>query len=136
MKINLAIDKHNQWFVPVWVNISGKKFRVEFKVDTGCNSLVISHSTLKSMGFSTNEADLSKLSSLSGELASGDSHTFKKLGEVSLFQDKNQTTQICKANAICHSTHETHDLLGTEVLKQFHSIFFSLINEKYIELIK
>jgi len=134
MKIELTIDKHKQWFVPVWVVIGKKKCRVEFKVDTGCNSLVISHSTLKSIGFFKKETELLKLPPVSGVLASGDSHTFRDLGTILLCQDKAQSIHLCKADAICHSTHETHDLLGTEVFKQFNKIFFSLVGDKYIEL--
>ena len=134
MKLELTVDSNNQWFVPVWVSIGGKKYRVRFKVDTGCNSLVLSHSTLKNMGFSAIKTDLSKLPPVSGKLASGDEHTFVKLGTVSLCQDRKQAVQICKADAICHSTHETHDLLGTEVLRQFNGVIFSLVGDKYMEL--
>ena len=134
MRLDLTVDGNNQWFVPAWVAIGGKCYRVRFKVDTGCNSLVLSHSTLKNMGFSVSEDDLSKLPFLSGKLASGKEDTFVKLGAVSLCQDKNQAKQICKANAICHSTHETHDLLGTEVLRRFSSVTFNLFGNKYMEL--
>ncbi|MCL2171834.1 MAG: hypothetical protein FWB71_06715 [Defluviitaleaceae bacterium] len=127
--LEMDIDPHNQWFVYIWTTIGNKKSRVGFKVDTGCNSLVLSHSTLKSMGFSTKESDLSKLPVVSGRLASGDNHTFRKLGAVSLFHDKGQALQICNAAAICHSTCETHDLLGTEVLSQFGIVSFDLDNK-------
>jgi len=134
MKLELTVDSDNQWFVPVWVAIGDKNLRVRFKVDIGCNSLVLSHSTLKNMGFSVKKSDLSKLTVVSGKLASGDDHAFIKLGMVSLYQDKKQTLQICKADAICHSTQETHDLLGTEVLKQFSGVSFSLVGNKFMEL--
>ena len=115
MRFRLEVDSYNQWFAWAWVVVGKHKNHVRFKVDTGCNSLVLSHSTLEGLGVSIKEADLLSLSPVSGKLASGDKHTFRKLGAVSLFQDKNKITQICKADAICHSTHETHDLLGTEV---------------------
>jgi len=134
MKFKMDIDQKNQWFVHIWVVINNRKYRVEFKVDTGCNSLVLSHSTLKSMGYSTDKAALSKLPPVDGKLASGDVHTYRKLGTVSLCQDKDQKIQICKDDAICHSTHETHDLLGTEVLRQFSDVTFGLIGDKYMKL--
>jgi len=134
MKLELKIDSNNQWFVPVWVVLGNKKHRVDFKVDTGCNSLVLSHSTLENMGYSTKEMDLAKLPPLPGKLASGDEHTFRKLGAVSLFKDKNKSVTICNADAICHSTQETHDLLGTEVLRQFSGVMFGLTDDKYMEL--
>jgi hypothetical protein len=134
MKIYLEIDNYNQWFVPVWVAIGGRIKRVEFKVDTGCNSLVLSHSTLEIMGFSVSKAGLSKLPPAYGKLASGDKHTLRKLGAVTLYQDKGQTVQICKADAICHTTQETNDLLGTEVLRQFTGVSFGLVDDRFMEL--
>jgi len=134
MKLRLEVDSHNQWFVWAWVVVGKQKYQVRFKVDTGCNALVLSHSTLEGLGVSIKEADLLKLSPVSGKLASGDKHIFRKLGEVSLFQDKAQTSQICKADAICHSTKETHDLLGTEVLRQFSDVSFRLVGDMHMEL--
>ena len=131
---DLRVDTHNQWFVSLWVCIGERRAYTEFKIDTGCNSLVLSHKTLNKLGLSTDNENLSKLISISGKLASGDTHTYKKLGAVLLFQDKGQTVQICKADAICHSTKETHDLLGTEVLRKFSNVSFGLNGDKYIEL--
>jgi hypothetical protein len=134
IKLKLRIDSNHQWFVYTWLVAWGKKIRVEFKVDTGCNAMVLSHRTLKNLGYSTREAELSKLPAIAGVLASGDKHMFRKLGMVSLFQDKHQAVQICKTGAICHATHETNDLFGTEVLRQFNSVTFSLIGDPYMEL--
>jgi len=132
--IDLRVDTHNQWFVSLWVSVSGRKTYTEFKVDSGCNSLVLSHKTLKKLGVSADKENLSKLTSVPGKLASGDTHIYKKLGAVSLFKDKGQTTQVCKADAICHYTQETHDLLGTEVLRQFSGVTFGLVGDKFMEL--
>ena len=134
MKFRMKIDENNQWFVTAWVFVGNRKVPVAFKVDTGCNSLILSHRTLNKLGVSTTETDLAKFSALPGKLASGDKHVFRKLGAVSLFQDKNKTVQICRADAICHSTQETHDLLGTEIFRQFNGVEFGLIDEKYMEL--
>ncbi|MCL2171477.1 MAG: hypothetical protein FWB71_04930 [Defluviitaleaceae bacterium] len=136
MKFELVVDANNQWFVTVWVVFQNRKYRVHFKVDTGCNGLVLSHTTLMGMGFSTTETSLAKLPVITGRLASGDKSQFKKLGAVSLFQDKAQNIQVCKVDAICHSTHETHDLIGTEVLRQFSNVSFGLIGDKYMELMQ
>jgi len=131
---DLRVDTYNQWFVSLWVSVGGRKTYTEFKVDTGCNSLVLSHKTLKKLGISTVKENLSKLTSVPAKLASGDTNTYKKLGTVSLFQDKGQASHICNANAICHFTKETHDLLGTEVLRQFSDVTFGLIGDKYMKL--
>jgi hypothetical protein len=134
MKFELTVDHSNQWFVWAWVHIAGRKSYTQFKVDTGCNSLILSHRTLKLLGITTNEAELSKLAEVSGTLASGDIHTYRKLGVVSLCQDRNQTIQICKADAICHAIRQTNDLLGTEVFRQFSSASFNLVGDRHMEL--
>jgi hypothetical protein len=105
---------------------------VEFKIDTGCNSVVLSHKTLKRFGLAEN--DLSKLPQITGIQASGENHPYRKLGAVSLHQSKN--TLICKTEAVCHATHETHDLIGTEVFMQFCKLAFNLSGNKYMELVK
>jgi len=130
----MKVDNNNQWFITAWVLIGNRKTPVTFKIDTGCNSLILSHRTLNKLGLSTDIATLAKLPPVSGKLASGDKHIYRKLGGVLLYQDKEQLSQICKANAICHSTHETHDLLGTEVLRQFSGVSFGLAGDKYMEL--
>jgi predicted aspartyl protease len=132
--IKLEVDNSNQWFVSVWVKIRERSKRVRFKVDTGCNAVVLSRKTLENLGFSTSESDFAKLPSVVGKQASGEKHTFKELGNVSLYRDKLQTVHIGNVSAICHATHETNDLLGTEALQQFCGIYFNLGNEKYIEL--
>jgi len=136
IKLNLSVDINNQWFVSVWVEMHGRKAVVRFKVDTGCNSVVLSHSTLKSLGISTSNANLSKLSDETAKLASGEKSSFKSLGAVSLSLDKVQSVPICNAKAICHATRKTNDLLGTEVFKQFASVAFNLAGDKYMELKK
>jgi len=134
MTFKLKIDSQNQWFVWIWVSIGNRKALVKFKIDTGCNAMVLSHGTLKSLGYSTKEAGLSKLPPVVGTIASGEEHTFRKLGKISLCKDDKQAVQICEADAICHSTHETHDLLGTEVFRQFSGVSFNLVGDRHMEL--
>jgi len=136
MKFELTIDNNNQWFVSAWVHVVGRNVNVQFKIDTGCNALVLSHRTLKLLGITTTETELSKLPKISGELASGTTDVFRKLGVVSLYHDNNQITQIGIVPAICHATRQTHDLLGTEVLRLFDSVSFNLEGNKYMELAK
>lgn len=136
MKIKLTVDPHNQWFVRMFVTIGGKGVPVTFKVDNGCNSLVLSHDTLGKLGVSINAADLEKLPSKTGRLASGEKHTFKGRGAVSLYRTGNQPVHICNAEAICRGTRETRDLLGTEVLSQFTDVHFRLSGNTYMELLK
>ena len=136
MKIKLSVDPYDQWFVRIVVSIGGKTSPVTFKVDNGCNSLVLSHDTLEKLGVSVDSSILKKLPSKIGRLASGEKHTFKELGTVSLFRADKQLTHICNAQAICHATRETRDLLGTEIFKQFTDVNFHLSGNKYMELLK
>jgi predicted aspartyl protease len=136
VKIELSIDTNHQWFVSVWVELQERRQEVRFKVDTGCNALVLSHSTLKKLGFSVSEASLSKLQSITGKHADGEKSNYKNLGEVSLFSAENQEGHICNAPAICHATRKTNDLIGTAVLKQFCKVDFNLVGDKYMELLK
>jgi len=134
MRIALRTDPYEQWFASVLVTIHGRTSEVEFKVDTGCNSLVLSHSTLKRFGIPTDAATLGKLPDESVRLASGEKSPFKRLGEVALHHtDRNY---ICRAPAICHATRKTNDLMGTVVFRQFTGVNFSLAVEKYMELMK
>jgi len=137
MKLELRVDPQNQWFVSVWVVLNGKKAIIEFKVDTGCNGgLVLSHKELKGLGYLTNHADFANLPNETGTLASGEKSIFKKLGAVSLYQVGKQPIHICNASAICHVTHETNNLIGTEVLRQFRDINFRLYGNRYMDLLK
>jgi len=106
------------------------------KVDNGCNALVLSYDTLEKLGISTKTADLENLPNKTGRLASGEKHTFKNLGEVSLYRTGEQPIHICNVEAICHATRETNDLLGTEVFSQFTDVNFRLSGNKYMELLK
>ncbi|MCL1878734.1 MAG: hypothetical protein FWF80_07740 [Defluviitaleaceae bacterium] len=126
----MRIDHNDQWFVYLWLLIGSRKLYIEFKVDTGCNALVLSHKTLKKLGISV--ADLSKLPNTTGVQASGEKHDYKRLGKVSAFHDK--TTHICDTSAVCHATRETHDLLGTAVLKESCRVNFILDDLAYMEL--
>ena len=132
IKIDMETDSRKQWFAHMWVIIGKKAVFVEFKVDTGCNAVVLSRKTLKKFGL--DEIDLCKLPKTSGIQASGENHPYRKLGAVSLHQSK--TTPICKTEAVCHATHETHDLIGTEVFQQFAGVSFNLLGNKYMELLK
>jgi predicted aspartyl protease len=134
VQLELSVDSNHQWFATMWVMLQGRKQEVRFKVDTGCNALVLSHNTLKSLGLSVKSTDLSKLPNETAKLASGEISSFKKLGEVSLYMDKSQSVLICNAQAICHATRATNDLMGTEVFRQFSGVNFNLITEKYMEL--
>jgi len=136
LRIELDIDKNNQWFATLYVQLGGVYRSVQFKIDTGCNALVLSHKTLKRLGFTVDKKSLAALPDMPGKLASGETSTFKKLGGVALFQDIKRAIPVCNANAICHATRQTNDLLGTEVLYQFIDVNFKLRNERYLELVK
>ena len=136
LRIKLEIDKNNQWFASVWVTLQNRSKQVRFKVDTGCNAVVLSHKTLQKLGLSVASADLEKLKSVTGKQASGEKHIFKELGMVSLYLYKDHTTHVCNTEAICHATRATNDLLGTEVLNQFMDVNFRLSDDKYMELLK
>ena len=136
MKLDLEIDSCNQWFATLGVLRGGIIMPVSFKIDSGCNALILSHDTLRKFGCIINRTELSKLPAVSGAVVSGDMHMFRKLGSVSLFNDAKRSIHICDAQALCHATHETHDLLGTAVFQHFNSIAFKLTGKKYMELIK
>lgn len=132
IKIHMRIDSRKQWFARFWVLISKKTVFVEFKVDTGCNSVVLSRKTLKKFGLTEN--DLAKLPQTTGIQASGENHPYLKLGTISLQQSKG--ISICDTIAVCHATHETHDLMGTEVFMKYCGLAFKLTGNKYMELLK
>jgi hypothetical protein len=134
IRMDLEIDQFNQWFVTLFVRLGSAFLPVRFKVDTGCNALVLSHKTLKRLGRSTDKTTLATLSDVPGTLASGETHTFKQLGGIFLFQDIKRTTPVCNTNAICHATRQTNDLLGTEVFRQFSGVSFNLVGDRFMEL--
>jgi len=134
VSVKIEIDHHNQWFTSIMVKIGNIAKPVRFKIDTGCNAVVLSHSTLRKMGLDTSAKNLARLPEIQGTLASGEEHQFIKLGKVSLHKGNKQLTHICGVEAICHSTHETNDLLGTEVFRHFRNVSFCLIDEKCMEL--
>ncbi|MCL2388712.1 MAG: hypothetical protein FWC89_14370 [Defluviitaleaceae bacterium] len=136
LRINLIVDKDNQWFARIWVVLGKRKEVVYFKIDTGCNAVVLSHDTLKRLGFATGSKALSNLPNITGTQVSGDKQVFKKLGTISLYRDREQSVHICDTQAICHAVHETNDLIGTEALRQFCGVNFNLTDKKYMELIK
>lgn len=132
----LIVDENNQWFVFIWIELQGRITEVRFKVDTGCNAVVLSHGTLRRLGFSAKSEDLAKMPPETGRLASGEKSDFRSLGEISLHTDKSRAGHICDVNALCHATRKTNDLLGTAAFKQFFGVDFSLKGEKYMELLK
>jgi hypothetical protein len=136
MKIILRVDPYEQWFASLLVTMHGRTTEVGFKIDTGCNSLVLSHSTLKRLGIPTDAAILGKLPDENVRLASGEKSPFKRLGAVSLHHVGARTLHICDALAICHATRKTNDLMGTAVFRQFTGIHFHFAAEKYMELAK
>ena len=135
-RIELDVDASNQWFASIWVKVRDRHRRVRFKIDTGCNAVILSHGTLKKLGFSTAVMDLAKLPSMTGKLASGETTAFKQIGKLTLYKGSELGVPICEANAICHATHNTNDLLGTEVFKQFANVKFKLSGKQpYMELL-
>jgi len=135
MRIELTIDPNNQWFATVWVVVDKQKAKIEFKVDNGCNALVLSHETLEKLSIPCKPKDLTKLPDMTGKLATGVKSRFKQLGTVSLYSINKNPLHICNAKAICHASCETNDLMGTEVLQQFTDVNFHLSGNKYMELL-
>jgi hypothetical protein len=123
--MKMRIDTRNQWFVIVKTVVGDMGIPVAYKVDTGCNGLILSHATLKQFGMSTTAKSLSKLKSAN---ASGIAEDIK-LGEVgmaTLYYDK---LLIGTFRAYCHPTRETHDLLGSPVLQAFEKVDIDLKTE-------
>jgi predicted aspartyl protease len=136
IRVELSVDFNHQWFVSVWVMLQGRTDEVIFKVDTGCNALVLSHNTLRKLGFSVSAEDLTKLPNMTGKHADGEKSSYKVLGKISLFSHENHKGYICETPAICHATRKTNDLIGTAVLKQFRKVDFNLTGNRYMELLK
>jgi predicted aspartyl protease len=135
MKIEISVDSNDQWFATLAVVVAGKRVNVDFKIDTGCNALVLSRRTLQRLGIEADTQALSQLATTTGRLASGEKSEFKAIGNVSLIGADSRAMHICTAPAICHATRETNDLLGTKVLRQFKHVNFCLREEKYMELL-
>jgi len=136
IRLDLDVDENHQWFVTIQVLLQGREQSVRFKVDTGCNTLVLSHNTLRRLGISVSEPDMAKLQNITGKHADGEKSNYKGLGAVSLFSHENQVGHICDVPAICHASRKTNDLIGTAVLKQFCKVDFNLTGDKYMELVK
>jgi len=121
----MDINSNNQWFVGLTVAIKDKQADIEFKVDTGCNCLLISHSTLKNLGISTSQTAIAKLPDTVG-LSVSEKIQLKQIGKISLFYGD---THIGDFDAYCHATRETHDLLGATVFQAFIGAHFDLIKD-------
>jgi len=96
------------------------------------NAVVLSHKTLRRFGLPSES--LAKLPSTTGIQASGEKHSYRKLGGISLYHNK--IIRVCDAEAVCHAVRETHDLIGTEMFRQFCRVNFILANENFMELLK
>ncbi|MDR2168191.1 MAG: hypothetical protein LBE35_10145 [Clostridiales bacterium] len=135
LKIPIIIDKQsNVIFVTLTVVINNKVADIPFKLDTGCNSVVLKHKTLQAFGIDTTSKAMRNKPSMPGRLADGTSSNFKQVGDIALYSNGNL---LAKTGVICHATQETNNLLGTSVLHRYLSYKIQVGGDfQYLELEK
>ena len=129
MKIRMQIDKQNQWFTNISVVVDKRIAKTEFKIDTGCNCLLLSHITLQKLGLCA--SDIAKLPDAAATSVS-ERIPLKRVGKVSLYYGKNL---IGTFDAHCHATRSTNDLLGSPILQKFKQVHFDLTAESTMTLL-
>jgi hypothetical protein len=91
---------------------------VEFKIDNGCNIVLLNKDTLRDLGFDVTKEALSKLPNESASLAVGTVSNFKCVGMIVMATETKKF--ICGVKVYCHANKTTRDLLGTSALHQFN----------------
>jgi len=131
LKIPIRIDANNQIFTTLTAIHNKTPIDVYFKIDNGCNAVIIRRNTLKSLGFDTSVQSLNKLPVVNAKLADGRVTNFRQVGEILLIHNN---CRICTVPVICHLTRQTNDLLGTSVLHKFGSYTISTRGKTYLTL--
>ena len=132
LSLPVLIDARGQILTTLRVAIGKSTADVYFKIDTGCNVVLLSHSSLEELGIQTSADALRKLPPVSATIGDGSMADFRIVGDVNLFSGK---THICAVKAICHTTQKTRNLLGTSVLHKFSRYIVQVRGTTYLELI-
>ena len=131
MKIPISIDSKNQIFATLRVVLNKASIDVRFKIDTGCNVVLLSRSTLADLGFATSHDTLLKLPIVQASVGDGSKTNFRQAGLVALYSGN---LHISSVPVICHTTKNTRDLLGTSVLHKFSKYTIHVKGKMYLEL--
>jgi len=131
LQIPIRIDGNGQELVTLITANENKSIRTLFKIDSGCNAVLMRRSALQALGFDTSEAALSKLPDVGASLSDGSTTAFKQVGEIILIHG---TCRICTVPVICHASKNTRNLLGTSVLHRFNSYKISTRGKAFLEL--
>jgi hypothetical protein len=131
LKIPIRIDASDQIFTTLTAVHKKMSVDVYFKIDNGCNAVIIRRNTLKSLGFDTSPQALGKLPEVNAKLADGRAVNFRQVGEIVLIHGN---CRICSVPVICHLTRQTNDLLGTSVLHKFASYMINTRGKTFLTL--
>ena len=118
LQIPIRIDENGQEWVTLITAAENKSIKTLFKIDSGCNVVLMRRSALQALGFDTSMVALSRLPDVGASLSDGSVASFKQVGEIALIHG---TCRICTVPVICHATKSTRNLLGTSVLHKFNS---------------
>ncbi|MDR2167747.1 MAG: retroviral-like aspartic protease family protein [Clostridiales bacterium] len=130
-KLPIHIDNSGQILVTLTVAANNRSIDVDFKLDTGCNSVVLSRETLEKLGVKTDAATMSKRAPIEASVADGSVVSFRQAGNVNLYSGRDGLGEI---DVICHATHETRNLLGTSALHKFARYAINVKDYQYLEL--
>jgi len=131
LKIPIYIDKNGQELTTLITAAGDRAIKTLFKIDSGCNAVLMRRGALQALGFDTSEQALSKLPNVGASLSDGSTTAFKQVGEIVLIHG---TCRICTVPVICHATKDTRNLLGTSVLHKFASYKVSTRGKTFLEL--
>ena len=133
LNIEMRITQMREWRVSLDVRLRPDSAckPVDFKVDSGCNTVLLSHVSLKLLGMRTIQEELGRLPKKEANIATGEIRTFKSLGKVALSLGG---VSIGEFDAICHPTRQTKDLLGSNVLMACKNLGFKFGDMSYMTM--
>jgi hypothetical protein len=131
LKIPVMIDAKNQVITTLNVAANNKQLDVVFKIDNGCNAVLMWRDSLKDLGFDVSQAALNKLPEIGATLGDGSVVNFRQIGEVVLIH---KNCKICSVPVVCHTSKNTRNLLGTSVLHKFGSYMINTRGKTFLTL--
>ena len=133
-KIIVPIDvSGGQFFVDLTVSANSKILEVDFKIDTGCNVVVLSRNTLKRFGIDVSQKALEKKKIPKTSIADNSMVHYRIVRNISLYSGR---IFICEVPVICHTTRQTNNLLGVGVLHKFEKYAIQLKGETRMALFR
>jgi len=122
---------NNQIFTDLTISANNKSISAEFKIDTGCNTVLLNHRVLNRLGIDTSKETLEKLPIARASIADGTTENYRHIGNIALYTGNKH---ICDVPVICHTSKETRNLLGTTVLHLFNKYSFQVKENTVLEL--